>query len=114
MAASVAPRMAIDVSAITEPGDLVAIVERVVVALDIEASAGYAETVEAAHLRRDRRPVVVALAGVAERLVAEGLAYGEAAGRDRAAELGRPVPSISVGFFFASVLMDFRRGFHWR
>jgi len=57
------------------------------VALDIEVSAGFCKTVEDAHRRRDHRPITLALAGLAERLVTEGLAYGDSEGRCRAATL---------------------------
>ena len=82
----VAPKAAIDVRHLTAEV-LVDAVRLAVTALDIEASAGFrASPLDACRIR-DRRPVVVALAGVAEHLVAEGLAYDGEVARDRAAAL---------------------------
>jgi ribonucleoside-diphosphate reductase alpha chain len=85
--AAAGPRAALDAAAVEGDADLAAIVRILVVALDIEASAGFCDGVADAHRRRDHRPVTLVLAGVAERLVAESLAYGSPAGRGRAAAL---------------------------
>jgi ribonucleoside-diphosphate reductase alpha chain len=85
--AEAGPRAALDVTAFARDEDLTAAVRLTLIALDLEASAGFASTAGAAHLRRDHRPVTVALAGLGERLVAEGLAFASPAGRDRAASL---------------------------
>lgn len=58
-----------------------------VTALEIETSAGFLGTPEDAYARRDRRPLALGLAGLAERLVVEGLAYGAPEGRARAGAL---------------------------
>ncbi|MEP6967110.1 MAG: ribonucleotide reductase [Pseudomonadota bacterium] len=85
--AGIAPRAAVSVLAILEDAELAAAVRLVVVALDIESSAGFCATPEAAYQRRDHRPLAIGLAGVSERLVAEGLGFCEDAGRERAAEI---------------------------
>jgi ribonucleoside-diphosphate reductase alpha chain len=85
--ATAAPSAAIDIGGARTDADLVALVRLALIALDIEVSAGFSATTLDAHRRRDRRPVTIALAGVAERLVAEGLAYGAPEGRQRAAAL---------------------------
>jgi len=81
------PRAALNAAAIDDDTHLAAIVRLLVVALDIEASVGFCQTVADAHRRRDYRPVTLVLAGVADRLVAEGLAYDSPGGRARAAAL---------------------------
>jgi ribonucleoside-diphosphate reductase alpha chain len=80
-----APRAAIDLTAVEDDKTLVAITQLMTVCLDIEISAGFAPDALDAHLRRDHRPLALCLAGIAERLVAEGLAFDSAAGRARAA-----------------------------
>jgi ribonucleoside-diphosphate reductase alpha chain len=85
--AQAAPRGAVDAAALTSDEELASAVRLVTIALDIEASAGFAADVCVAHRRRDHRPLVVCLAGLAERLVGEGLAFGEEGGRVRAAAL---------------------------
>jgi ribonucleoside-diphosphate reductase alpha chain len=72
---------------LADPADLRAATRLATLALDIELSAGFTEASRLAYWRRDFRPIQIAIAGVAERLVAEGLDYGDAAGRRRAAEL---------------------------
>ena len=85
--AQAAPRGAVNAAALTSDEELASAVRLVTIALDIEASAGFAAEVCVAHRRRDHRPLVVCLAGMAERLVGEGLAFGEEEGRARAAAL---------------------------
>ena len=85
--AAAGPVAVIDVTAIESERDLAAVVRLSVIALDIEASVGFCDPVVDAYRRRDHRPVTLSLAGVAERLVAEGLAYGDTRGRERAATL---------------------------
>jgi ribonucleoside-diphosphate reductase alpha chain len=85
--AAAGPRAALDAAALEDDLHLAAIARLLVVALDIEASAGFSETIADAYRRRDYRPVTLGLAGIAERLVAEGLAYGSPAGCARAAAL---------------------------
>jgi ribonucleoside-diphosphate reductase alpha chain len=82
-----APKAAIDIAAVTDDRDLAAIARLLVVALDIEASVGFCADAADAHRRREHRAVTVALTGLGERLVAEGLGYGSPAGRARAAAL---------------------------
>ena len=85
--ARIAPRAALDAFAFTDGDDLAAAVRIVTVALDIETSVGFCGRAEDAYARRHHRPIVVALAGVAERLIAEGVAFDSDAGRARAAAL---------------------------
>jgi ribonucleoside-diphosphate reductase alpha chain len=94
--AAAAPRAALDLAGVTDDAELVATVRLLVVALDIEASVGFCETAAHAHRRRDHRPVVLSLAGLNERLVAEGLAFGSPAGRSRAAELQALVAAAAL------------------
>jgi ribonucleoside-diphosphate reductase alpha chain len=82
-----APAAALDLFALREPEDISAAARLLTLCLDIEVSAGFCETPAQACLRRDWRPLRLGLAGLAERLVAEGLAYGSDAGRARACEL---------------------------
>ncbi len=81
----IAPTAAIDVTAFGEPADLEAAVRLMVIALDIEVSVGFVAEPADAYRRRDVRPLAVCLGGVAEHLVSEGLAFGDAAGRAHAA-----------------------------
>jgi len=85
--ANAAPRAAIDVNTVADPESFASIVRLTLIALEIEASVGFTTTAEAAHQRRDHRPVIIGLAGVSERLVAEGLTYGQPDGVNRAAVL---------------------------
>ncbi len=94
--AAAGPRAALDVATIDDDAHLAAIARLLVVTLDIEASIGFCETVVDAHRRRDYRPLTLALAGVAERLVAEGLAYGFPAARERAAALQALVSAAAL------------------
>ena len=83
----IAPAAAIDVTAFSEPAELEAAVRLMVIALDIEVSVGFVAEPADAYRRRDARPLNVCLGGVAEHLVCEGLAFGDAAGRARAAAM---------------------------
>ncbi len=81
------PRAAINVLRVREPLELAELAQRLVLALDIEVSVGFAGSAEGACLRRDHRSVSLGVAGLAERLVAEGLAFDSDAGRKRAQEI---------------------------
>ncbi|MHB8528868.1 MAG: TSCPD domain-containing protein [Caulobacteraceae bacterium] len=84
--AEVAPRAAINVFALASVEALEAAVRVMTVALDIEVSAGFCASPTPAYWRRDRRPIGILLAGVAERLVSEAASFGdEDAGRRAAA-----------------------------
>jgi ribonucleoside-diphosphate reductase alpha chain len=72
---------------LADPVDLRAAARLATLTLDIELSAGFAEVSRHAYWRRDFQPIQIAVAGLAERLVAEGLGFGGQAGRRRAAEL---------------------------
>ena len=85
--ARLAPGAAVRVLEFEDEADLEAALRLVAVALDIETSAGFCAAPRDAYARRDRRPIVIALAGVGEHLVARGVAYGEEDGRGRAATL---------------------------
>ncbi len=78
------------------PEALEAIVRVVVTALDIEVSAGFCASPEAAYCRRDFRPIAMVTAGLAERLVAEGIAYNSDAGRARAAAISAHVAAAAL------------------
>ncbi len=82
-----APSGALALLDFEDEADLRAAVRLAVIALDIELSAGFIDEARHAYWRRDFRPIQVGVAGLAERLVAEGLAYASDAGRRRAAEL---------------------------
>jgi ribonucleoside-diphosphate reductase alpha chain len=94
--AAIAPRAALDVMTLADPDDLEAAVRVMVIALDIEVSAGFVANPIDAYRRRDYRPLALTLAGVAERLVSEGVAFTSAAGRSRAAELHALVRSCAL------------------
>ncbi len=94
--ADAAPTAAINVAVLETHEDLAAVVRLMVIALDIEVSVGFSAKVEQAHLRRDHRPLSIVMAGVAERLVAEGLTYGAPDGRDRAAGLQALVAAAAL------------------
>jgi len=85
--AGIAPAAALNVTAFQEPADLEAAVRLMVIALDIEVSVGFVAEPADAYRRRDARPLALSLGGVAERLVSEGLAFREPAGRARAAAM---------------------------
>ncbi len=85
--ARLAPRAAVNVPALSEDDDLEAVIRLVTVALDIESSTRFSAAAEDAYARRDHRPLAIRLAGIGEHLVAHGLAFGEAPGRRRTAEL---------------------------
>jgi ribonucleoside-diphosphate reductase alpha chain len=91
--ARIAPSAAL--LALPDPGDLAAAVRLMVIALDIEASAGFTASPADAYRRRDHRPLALSLAGVAERLVSEGLAFSDPAGVERAAVLHGLVQSAA-------------------
>jgi len=82
-----APAGALSLRELTSEADLRAATRLAVIALDIEVSAGFSVEARHAYWRRDFRPIQLGLAGLAERLVAEGLAYSDAAARRRASEL---------------------------
>jgi len=84
---AIAPAAALDVSMLTEPQDVEAAVRLLVITLEIETAVGFVADPADAYRRRDARPVALTLAGVAERLVREGLAYDSPEGRARAAGL---------------------------
>jgi ribonucleoside-diphosphate reductase alpha chain len=85
--AAIAPQAVLDVTILSDEQHLEDAARLVVAALDIEASAGFVNDALAAFWRRDFRPIVLGLSGVAEELVAAGLAYGGDTGRARAAAL---------------------------
>ncbi len=92
--ARIAPRAAINVLALDD--DALRVVGRTVaLALDIACSAGFHATAADAWRVRDKRPMIVCLGGVAERLVAEGLAFDSDAGRSRAAALYGQVAEVA-------------------
>ena len=82
-----APAAALDLFSLRETDDVAAAARLLAVCLDIEVSAGFSKTPAQACIRRDWRPLRLGVAGLAERLVAEGLAYDSDAGRARAFEL---------------------------
>ncbi|HZK99221.1 MAG TPA: ribonucleotide reductase [Caulobacteraceae bacterium] len=83
----IAPRAAVNVLALGDGEDFAAAVRVAVVALDIEISANFHHDAAAAYRRRDHRPLALIVAGVAERLVAEGLGFDSEPGRVRAAAI---------------------------
>jgi ribonucleoside-diphosphate reductase alpha chain len=85
--AAIAPGAFINLTELREDDALEAAVRIGIVALDIEVSAGFSADPADAYRRRDRRPLAISLAGLAERLVAEGLAFASDEGRQRAAAL---------------------------
>ncbi len=82
-----APGLVIDATAVVDEAELAGLARLAAVALDIEVSAGFSTDVRDAYTRRDYRPVNIALAGLAECLVSEGLAFGAPDGVSRAATL---------------------------
>ncbi len=93
--ARVAPRGLLNTTAIADDGELKAAARTLTTALAIEGFAGFSPTSEAAYLRRDHRPTAIGLAGVAERLVAEGLAFDSPGGRERAGALHATVATAA-------------------
>jgi ribonucleoside-diphosphate reductase alpha chain len=85
--AAIAPSGLIAADAFADEDDFVAAVRLAVIALDIESAVGFCASAQDACARRDFRPLALGLAGVSERLVAEGLAFDGAPGRARAAAL---------------------------
>ena len=82
-----APSGALAIGDLETEEDLRAAVRLAVIALDIEVSAGFSAEARHAYWRRDFRPIQLGAVGLAERLVAEGLAYASDAGICRAGEL---------------------------
>jgi ribonucleoside-diphosphate reductase alpha chain len=93
--AAAAPRAAVNVFSLSD-ADIVAATRVLATALDIEVSAGFSADAVLAHRRRDDRPIIIALAGLAERLVSEGVAFGDDAGRARAAEIQALVSAAAL------------------
>jgi ribonucleoside-diphosphate reductase alpha chain len=85
--ARAAPMAGINLLALADEADLDAACRTLILALDIEVSAGFCVDPASAYVRRDARPICLAPAGLAERLVVEGLAFDSDQGRDRAAEI---------------------------
>ena len=98
--AQIAPRAAINVLTLGWEADLLAGARTLALALDIENSAGFCNDAPSAYLRRQHRPRAIVMAGLAERLVAEGLAYDSDAARRRAtglcALIGQAGPLVTV------------------
>jgi ribonucleoside-diphosphate reductase alpha chain len=94
--ARLGPSASLDVMALSNAGDFEAAARIMVVALEIETSAGFVASPADAYRRRDHRPLSLSLAGVAERLVSEGLVYGDPAGADRAAAIHALAQAVSV------------------
>jgi ribonucleoside-diphosphate reductase alpha chain len=90
-----APRAAVNVLELLDDQDLAAAVRLLIIALDIEISAGFCLDPVEPYRRRDHRPMVLGLAGVAERLVVEGLAFSAESGRHRAADLHALVQGVA-------------------
>ena len=86
-----APRAALNLAAFGEDSVDLALLEAAArlwtVALEIECAAGFAPDMDAARLRFDYRALGLTVGGLGEVLVREGLAYGSAAARSRAAAL---------------------------
>ncbi len=82
-----APSGALAILDLTAELDVRAAVRLAVIALEIEVSAGFTLEARHAYWRRDFRPIQLGVTGLAERLVAEGLAYASEAGRRRATRL---------------------------
>ncbi len=90
------PSALIDLASIDDDETLEAAARLMILGLDIEASVGFSATVQQSHVRRDARPVTLALAGLGERLVSEGLSFGDPAGRARAASLSALVTGAAL------------------
>jgi ribonucleoside-diphosphate reductase alpha chain len=86
-AAAIAPGAFLNLLELRRDDALEAAIRQVIIALDIEVSAGFSADPADAYRRRDRRPLAISVAGLAERLVAEGLAFASDEGRQRAAAL---------------------------
>ncbi|MGA0601114.1 ribonucleotide reductase [Caulobacter sp. KR2-114] len=91
-----APAAALNLARLETPEDIEAAARLLTVALDIEVSAGFCADPAAAWRRRERRPLALGAAGLAERLVAEGQAYDSDAGRARAAALQALVDAAAL------------------
>ncbi len=85
--AEIAPRAALNLLALRGDDQLKAAVRTLVTALAIEGFTGFCAAPEAAYVRRDHQPMALCLAGLAERLVCEGLAYDSDEGREKARAL---------------------------
>jgi ribonucleoside-diphosphate reductase alpha chain len=98
--ARAAPRASINVAALSGDDDLLAAARTLALALDIENSAGFCPDAQSAYLRRQHRPRAIVLAGVAERLVADGVDYDSDAARAMAARLfalvGQAAPAVII------------------
>ncbi len=87
MLARAAPTGFVSVFSFVEKQELALAVRLAVLALDIEVSVGFSGAAAHAYWRRDFRPITLGVAGLAERLVSEGLVYDSEAGRKRAGEI---------------------------
>jgi len=85
--ARMGPRAAINLLALRSDDHLRAAAGVLAAALEIELSAGFHRTPQAAFLVRDRRPMAICPAGLAERLIVEGLSFDSRDARARAADL---------------------------
>ncbi|HEV2363584.1 MAG TPA: ribonucleotide reductase [Caulobacteraceae bacterium] len=108
--AASAASAALDVSTFSE-AELEAAVRLAILALEIETSAGPCAIPAAAFVRRDRRPLALSIVGMAERLVAEAVAFGEADARTRAASLTALATAVALE---QSALLASRLGPHRR
>ena len=81
--------------ALTDDDDFRAATRLAALALDIELATGFVQSSRHAYWRRDFKPIQISVAGLAERLVAEGLGYGDEPGRRRAAELHTIIASTA-------------------
>jgi len=84
--ADIGPVAAICITELSER-EIVDAVRVACVALDLEASAKFHGRAEDAYLCRDLRPITLAVAGLHERLVIEGLGFASPAGRARGASI---------------------------
>ncbi|MDE2356064.1 MAG: ribonucleotide reductase, partial [Alphaproteobacteria bacterium] len=81
------PTAAINLVEAVDPARIAELAYLMVTALDIDVSVGFSETALEAYARRDHRSVALGVAGLAERLASEGLAYDSDGGRARAVEI---------------------------
>jgi len=84
---AIAPSAVVNVALLADDDDLEAAVRLLALALDIDGSVGFSKDAADACRRRDSRPMAICLGGLSERLVSEGLAFSDDAGRNRAAAL---------------------------
>jgi ribonucleoside-diphosphate reductase alpha chain len=85
--AAIAPGAFVNLLELRDDAALETAVRQLVITLDVEVSAGFSAAPADAYRRRERRPLAISIAGLAERLVAEGLAFASDEGRQRAAAL---------------------------